>query len=109
LPVGSSETPVLDTLADMTADSISRCGLDADELILVRLAALAAVEAQPVSYLAHVGPSVEAGVTTERVEDVLMAIAPIIGTAHVMTAGINIAKALGVAVAVAAEEAAATD
>ena len=50
------DTPVLDTIADMTAASIARCGLDDDQLILVRLAALAAVDARPVSYLAHIEP-----------------------------------------------------
>ena len=95
------DTPVLDTIADMTAASIARCGLDADHLILVRLAALAAVDARPVSYLAHIGPSVEAGVTLEQVQDVLVAVAPIIGTARVMAAAEHIAEALGFAIAVA--------
>ena len=95
------DTPVLDTIADMTAVSISRCGLDADELILVRLAALAAVDARPVSYLAHVGASIDAGVTLEQVQDVLVAVAPIIGTARVMAAAEHIAEALGFAIAVA--------
>jgi len=94
------ETPVLDTIADMTAASLTRCGLDADELILVRLAALAAVDARPISYLAHVGPSIEAGVTLEHVQDVLVAVAPIIGTARVMSAAVNITEALGMAIAV---------
>ena len=89
------DTPVLDTIADMTAASIARCGLDADQLILVRLAALAAVNARPVSYLAHIGPSLEAGVTLEQVQDVLVAVAPIIGTARVMAAAEHIAEALG--------------
>ena len=55
------DTPVLDTIAEMTAASIAHCGLDDEQLILVRLAALAAVDARPASYLAHIGPSVEAG------------------------------------------------
>ena len=95
------DTPVLDTIADMTAASIARCGLDDDQLILVRLAALAAVDARPVSYLAHIGPSLEAGVTLEQVQDVLVAVAPIIGTARVMAAAEHIAEALGFAIAVA--------
>jgi len=95
------DTPVLDTIADMTAASIARCGLDDDQLILVRLAALAAVDARPVSYLAHIGPSVEAGVTLEQVQDVLVAVAPIVGTARVMAAAEHIAEALGFAIAVA--------
>ena len=99
------DTPVLDTIADMTAASIARCGLDDDQLILVRLAALAAVDARPVSYLAHIGPSVEAGVTLEQVQDVLVAVAPIVGTARVMAAAEHIAEALGFAIAVAEAEA----
>ena len=95
------DTPVLDTIADMTAASIARCGLDDDQLILVRLAALAAVDARPVSYLAQIGPSLEAGVTLEQVQDVLVAVAPIVGTARVMAAAEHIAEALGFAIAVA--------
>ena len=77
------DTPVLDTIADMTAASIARCGLDDDQLILVRLAALAAVDARPCFLPRTVSPSVEAGVTLEQVQDVLVAVAPIIGTARV--------------------------
>jgi len=99
------DTPVLDTIADMTAASIARCGLDADELILVRLAALAAVDARPVSYLAHIGASIDAGVTLEQVQDVLVAVAPIIGSARVMAAAEHITEALGIAIAIVEAEA----
>ena len=100
----SDDTPVLDTIADMTAASIARCGLHDDQLILVRLAALAAVDARPVSYLAHVSSSVEAGVSLEQVQDVLIAVAPIIGTARVIAASEHIAEALGLAIAVVEAE-----
>ncbi|MGX1267390.1 hypothetical protein RKD18_000584 [Streptomyces phaeoluteigriseus] len=52
----ASETPVLDTLVAMTADSIERCGLAPDVLILTRIAALAASDAPPISYAAHIDP-----------------------------------------------------
>lgn len=100
----ANETPVLDTIAAMTLDSVERCGLEADTLLLVRIAALAAVDARPVSYLAHVGPAVEAGVTIEQVQDVLVAVAPIVGTARVMSASIAITEALGLAIAVVEAE-----
>src|SRR5262249_46212755 len=54
-----AQTPVLDTLAAMTAASLERAGHDAHALILQRIAALAAVDARPVSYLLHVGAAVE--------------------------------------------------
>ena len=101
----SSETPVLDTIAAMTLDSIERCGLPPDTLILTRIAALVAMDAPPVSYLAHIGPGMASGLTVSQVQDVLVAIAPIVGTAHVMTAAAHITEALGFAIAVAETDA----
>ncbi|WTW93421.1 carboxymuconolactone decarboxylase family protein [Streptomycetaceae bacterium NBC_01309] len=100
-----SDTPVLDTLAAMTVDSLERCTLPADTLLLTRIAALAASDAPPVSYLAHIGPAMRADLTTEQLQDVLVAIAPIVGTARVMTAAGNITAAFGIAIAVAEAEA----
>ena len=100
-----TETPVLDTIGAMTAASLERCDLPADALLMIRIAALAAVDARPISYLAHVGPSLESGVTIEDVQDVLVAVAPIIGTARTMSAAVNISEALGVAIAVLEEAA----
>jgi alkylhydroperoxidase/carboxymuconolactone decarboxylase family protein YurZ len=96
----TEETPVLDTIASMTLESLERCGLDENTQILVRLAALVAVDAKPLSYLAHVGPGVEAGVSIEQIEDVLVAVAPIVGTPRVVSASIGMAEALDVAIAV---------
>ena len=59
MPDLTSETPVLDTLAAMTAESVARCGLDENSLIATRLAALAAVDAPAGSYLVHLGPAME--------------------------------------------------
>lgn len=100
----ASETPVLDTLAAMTVDSIERCGMAPDMFIVTRIAALAASDAPPISYVAHIDPAIQAGLTAEQVQDVLVAIAPIVGTARVMTAAGNIATALGIAIAVADAE-----
>ncbi|MCT9010886.1 carboxymuconolactone decarboxylase family protein [Streptomyces rhizosphaerihabitans] len=100
----ASETPVLDTLAAMTVDSVERCGLAPDMLLLTRIAALAASDAPPISYVAHIDPAIETGVTAAQLQDVLVAIAPIVGTARVMTAAGNIARALGIAIAVADAE-----
>ena len=47
----TSETPVLDTLADITAASLEHNSLAPRELMLVRVAALIAVDAPPASYL----------------------------------------------------------
>ena len=73
--------------------------LDERTLLLVRLAALASVDAPAASYLLHVGPAVESGVDLGDVQDVLVAIAPIIGSPHVLRAAGAITEALGVAIA----------
>ncbi|MET9668074.1 carboxymuconolactone decarboxylase family protein [Streptomyces sp. NPDC006475] len=100
----ASETPVLDTLAAMTIDSVERCGLPPDMLLLTRIAALAASDAPPISYAAHIDPALRTGITAEQLQDVLVAIAPIVGTARVMTAAGNLTAALGIAIAVADAE-----
>ena len=65
MPDNSEDTPVLDTLTAMTAVSVAECDLPSAALLLVRLAALAAVDAGPASYLLHIGPAAEAGITIE--------------------------------------------
>ncbi|MGH3083393.1 MAG: carboxymuconolactone decarboxylase family protein [Gaiellaceae bacterium] len=97
----TTDTPVLDLLASMTADSIAASSLDPNTLLLVRIAALAAVDAPTVSYLLNLEVAGEVGVDAEQVRGVLAAIAPIVGTARVAAATGNIVKALDVAIEVA--------
>ncbi len=93
------ETPVLDTLAAITAVSIENSNLDNRELMLARIAALAAVDAPAISYLMNVGAAADSGITIEDVQGVLIAVAPIIGTARTVSAAANITEALGFAIA----------
>ena len=99
-----SDTPVLDTLASMTAASLENCTLEAREFMLVRIAALIASGAPAASYLANAGTAADVGVTLEDVQDVLVAVAPIAGAPRTLEAAGNIARALGFAVAVAEAE-----
>jgi alkylhydroperoxidase/carboxymuconolactone decarboxylase family protein YurZ len=99
--VATGEAPVLETLADINAVSLARAELDPATLLLVRIAALAAVDAPAASYLMHVGPAVESGVTVEQVQDVLVAVAPITGAPRVLSAAMKITDALGFAIVVA--------
>ena len=100
----SSERPVLDALAAMTAESVARCELDANSLLTARIAALAAVHAPAASYLIHVGAAMDAGVTVEQVQNILIAVAPIIGTPLTLDAAMNITEALGIVIAVVEAE-----
>jgi hypothetical protein len=96
----TEDRPVLTTLATLTAVSVEACNLEARDLMLARLAALAAVGAPPSSYLLNAGAASDAGVTLEDVQGVLVAVAPIIGTPRTLLAAANITRALGFAIAV---------
>ena len=100
----TTETPVLDLLSTMTAESLEASSLDPEELMLVRLAALVAVDAPPASYLLNLGAASELGFSLEDVQGVLAAIAPIVGTARVASATGNIVRALGFALEMADSE-----
>ena len=100
-----TETPVLDLLQSMTADSLEASSLDPQSLMLVRIAALAAVDAPPASYLLNLEAAGEVGLDAEQVRGVLAAIAPIVGTARVASATGKIVDALDVAIEVAGFEA----
>jgi alkylhydroperoxidase/carboxymuconolactone decarboxylase family protein YurZ len=99
--LATGNAPVLEALVEINAVSVSRTELDARSLMLVRLAALAAVDAPVPSYLLHVGPAMDAGLTIEDAEDVLVALAPIVGTPRTTAAAAKISEALDVAIEVA--------
>ena len=100
----SADTPVQDLLADMTAASLEASSLDARSLMLVRIAALVAVDAPPASYLLNLGVAGDAGVGGDDVRGVFAAVAPIVGTARIASAVGNVLRALGFA-ELAAEQA----
>ena len=68
--LSTSETPVLDLLARMTADSVEASSLDAQTIILVRLAALVASDAPAVSYALNLAVAGELGLTVEDARSV---------------------------------------
>ena len=93
----NEDRPLLDTVMEMTAASMANSKLGGRELMLTRLAALAAVDAPPASYLLNLAAAVDAGLTLEDAQGVLIAVAPIIGTPRTVAATGSIAKALGFA------------
>ena len=100
-----TETPVLDLLASMTADSVEASSLDPEKVMLVRIAALVAMDAPPVSYLYNLGTAADFDVDADDVRGILAAIAPIVGTARVASATSKIVHALGIAIDLAELEA----
>ena len=96
---------MLEALLKINATALNRAELDPVTMLLVRIAALAAVDAPATSYLMHVGPAVQAGVKFEQVQDVLVTIAPIVGAPRVLSAAQNITDALGIVIAINAADA----
>jgi hypothetical protein len=97
----TADTPVLDTLADMTATSVDHNStLSPLDFILARVAALIAVDAPPASWFANASAITESGLTAEDVQGIMIAVAPVVGAPRVMAAGGHILRALGFAIAV---------
>ncbi len=103
----STDGPVLETLTDMTVASVEHNCLTPREFMIARLAAMVAVDAPPISYFASASAVEESGLTTEDIQGVMIAVAPVTGAPRVMSAGGHILRALGIAVAVAESELAA--
>jgi 4-carboxymuconolactone decarboxylase len=84
--IAAGEAPVLETLLAMNLDAAERSGLDAETYLLVRLAALVAMDAAPASYLITLGAAGDTDLTVEQMQAVLVAIAPVVGSARVTAA-----------------------
>jgi 4-carboxymuconolactone decarboxylase len=80
------------------------CRLTPKAHALVRLAALLALGAAPVSYQLTVGAALDADATTEEILGTMIAVAPISGVARVVQATPDIALPIGYDLAAAFEE-----
>jgi hypothetical protein len=78
--------PVLAELARLNESAVQASGLDEKTAVLVRLAALVAMDASPASYLVHLRLADDAGLEPAMVQGMLVEIAPLVGTARVVSA-----------------------
>ncbi|WAL64647.1 carboxymuconolactone decarboxylase family protein [Amycolatopsis cynarae] len=90
---------MLERLVAMNLDSLANSGLDDKTYFLVRLAALVAMDAAPVSYLTNLGMAADSGVTLEDAQGTLIAISPLVGSARVASAAGKILRVFGVTMA----------
>jgi hypothetical protein len=96
-----TDTPIASSLVAMTAAALEQCDLPDREVMVARIAALAAVGGSPLSYALNTGAAALSGLTVEDAQGILVAIAPVIGTARTVAATSAIAEGLGLAIAVA--------
>jgi 4-carboxymuconolactone decarboxylase len=92
--LAEGDLTVLNTLLRMHEGSLEESGLDPETFMLVRIAALTTLDAAPASWLVNLKISGAAGIAPERIVGTLVAIAPVIGTARVVSAAGNIVQAL---------------
>ena len=90
----TSESPILDLLAGMNLAGIEASSLDAQSLMLVRMAALVAMDAAPISYVLNMQMAGDVDVDADQIEGMLAAIAPIVGSARVASAAGKMVRAL---------------
>jgi alkylhydroperoxidase/carboxymuconolactone decarboxylase family protein YurZ len=94
--------PLLEQMMSQTLESYEESGLDAQTYLKVRIAALAALGANPASWLLNLKAAADSGLTPDDVQAVLIGIAPVIGTARTVAATTNALRAIGAAAVAAA-------
>ncbi len=95
--LSEGDLSVRNQLARMLEGSFEGSGLDPETFMLVRLAALTAMDAAPASWLVNLAVGKQLGIPAERAIGTLIAIAPVVGTARVVSAAGSIVRALGIA------------
>ena len=93
--LSKGDLSVLNALVRMHEGSLEESGLDPQTFMLVRIAALATLDAAPTSWLVNVKVGGEVGVEPEQIVGTLIAIAPVIGTARIISAASGIIRAIG--------------
>jgi alkylhydroperoxidase/carboxymuconolactone decarboxylase family protein YurZ len=101
--LAQGDPTVLNVLKGVIEASFKDSGLDPQTFMLVRIAALATLDAAPASWLMNIEASGEAGLEPETILGTLTAIAPVIGTARIVSAASNIMKAFELAKTLAEE------
>lgn len=92
--LAEGDLTMLNVLKRMIEGTFEESGLDPKTFMLVRMAALATLDAAPASWLMNLEAGGEAGLAPESILGTLIAIAPVIGTARVVSAASNITRAL---------------
>ena len=95
--LSQGDPTVLSFVKPAIENSYKESGLDPKSFMLVRLAALATLDAAPTSWLLNIEAGGEAGLDPDMVLGTLVAILPVIGTARVVSAASNIMKAFAMA------------
>ena len=86
--------PLGETIAQMNLGALSHAGLDETTAIAARFGALVAMDASPASYLIHMTLADQAGIPPETVKAILATLAPLVGSARVVSAADKVLRAI---------------
>jgi alkylhydroperoxidase/carboxymuconolactone decarboxylase family protein YurZ len=93
--LSSNDTSLIETLLQVQMENIEASGLPPATHALCRLAALIALDGAPASFAWQVAAAKAGGATDQDVVGVLVAVAPTVGMARVVTAAPELAFAMG--------------
>jgi alkylhydroperoxidase/carboxymuconolactone decarboxylase family protein YurZ len=93
--LGIQDEAVIESLFAAHLDNLEMSGLDPKTHALVRLGALVAIGAAPVSFHSSVEAALAAGATDNEILGALIAVAPEIGLARVVSATPKVALPMG--------------
>jgi 4-carboxymuconolactone decarboxylase len=93
--LGIQDEAVIESLFATRLDNLEASGLDPKTHALVRLGALLAIGAAPVSFHSSVEAALAAGATDDEIVGTLVAVAPVIGLARVVSATPEVALPMG--------------
>lgn len=92
----ASDRETIESVLTIQLENVEKSGLDPKTYSLVRLAALIAMDASPASFAWNIAIAMKAGVTTDEIMGVLVALAPTVGLARIVSTAPEIAYALGI-------------
>jgi alkylhydroperoxidase/carboxymuconolactone decarboxylase family protein YurZ len=90
-----SDEGFVESVLGMGHDTVAASGLDQKTHALVRLGAALAVDAAPSSYQSTIDRAFVAGASIDEIVGTLIAVAPTVGLARVVSAAPELALALG--------------
>jgi alkylhydroperoxidase/carboxymuconolactone decarboxylase family protein YurZ len=85
----------IDSVLSIRPEDVEASALDPKAHALVRLGALLALDGAPASYQSVVGSALASGATVEEIVGVLIAVAPMVGIARIVSAAPELALAVG--------------
>jgi 4-carboxymuconolactone decarboxylase len=92
--LASGAGPLGETIAQMNLGTLDHAHLDETNAIAARFGALVAMDASPASYLVHMTLADQAGMQPEMVKAMLATLAPLVGSARVVSAADKVLRAI---------------